>query len=60
MMPIRLEAVRFSASALVVERRCLHTSVPALDFGVVHHVVKRLQALHDPEDAEDRLRRGED
>lgn len=57
---LRLEAlcVLWSASAvpsvaaLVVERRSLHASVPVFDLGVLHHVVKCLQALHHSEDAE--------
>lgn len=39
----------------MVERRSLDASVPVFDSGVLHHVVKRLQALHHPEDAEHRL-----
>lgn len=44
-----------SVAALVVERRPLHASVPVFDLGVLHHVVKCLQALHHSEDAKHRL-----
>lgn len=36
---------------LVVERGALHASVPIFHFGVRHHVIKRLQALHHPQDS---------
>lgn len=33
----------------------LHASVPLLHFGVLHHVVERLQPLHDPQNTKHRL-----
>lgn len=46
-----------SLSALVVKRRSLYTPVPVFDLGVLHHVVKCLQALHHSEDAEHSLQK---
>lgn len=46
-----------SLSALVVERRSLHASVPVFDLGVLHHVVECLQALHHSEDTEHSLQK---
>lgn len=49
-----------SLAPLVVERCTLHASVPVFDLGVRHHIVKRLEALHHPEDAKHCLQREED
>lgn len=44
-----------SASALMVEWRSLHTPVPVFHLGVLHHVIKCLQALHHSEDTKHSL-----
>lgn len=45
-------------STLMVERGSLHASVPGFDFGVLHHVIKRLKSFHHSEDSEHRLQVG--
>ena len=40
---------------LGVEPGRLHALVPVLHLGVLHHVLKGLEPLHDPQDPEDRL-----